>query len=563
MEEMTRRNFVGTGSLALAGMALAGLAGCSPTAQTPSENGDATDVDAKQTAETDMAATGDLTYADRVSGAERFAIAPVAKSEAGTPIASVDLLVVGGGNAGLFAAAHGASLGMSVMLVDKNSVTGGAGTGTEVAMGFSECKYAQGTENFAADREELFHYFMMHNYWESNGMLVAKYFARNSDMHDFLYDNDVPMMMVLPYGVLDAPAGGLMYEGQGSGVCSNLLRIAQENGADIRTSTPAIRLVTENGAVAGAMVDAGSGEEYVEAKAVFVATGGFGTNPDMVHFYLGKTGDIASKRDEQMGIPHDGDGICMMLGVGAVEADTMDTSAPAACAVADVLWESEIDRAGREPYLWVNNAGKRLTNEKWIAMDITYKVAEKEPSHTYWNIFDQAAVNRMETEPFMTGSRTVLGSNDPMPNMGKELDKGVESGILYKADTLEELAQLCGIDAAALVATAERYNDHCKKGLDPDFYKPTEYLIEISQPPYYAIEEVPAWYATLNGVVINENFEVLDKSEKPIPGLFAGGADSSQFFNITYNHGFGGSDSAFSYVSGFCAAEAAQEYVNA
>jgi 3-oxosteroid 1-dehydrogenase len=145
-------------------------------------------------------------------------------------------------------------------------------------------------------------------------------------------------------------------------------------------------------------------------------------------------------------------------------------------------------------------------------------------------------------------------------------DEWIESGYMKKADTLEELAGQCGIDAAGLVATVERFNPFAKEGVDPDVHrgeggheqyqgdsghKPNPCLGPIEKPPYYAVELYPGDVGTSGGLVCDEFSRVLDANGKPIPGLYAAGNCTASVMGITYP-GAGASIGAsfvFSYIA--------------
>lgn len=558
MEGLTRRNFLGASAIALSGAALAGLAGCSPASSSEAESQEST---------SGSTSAEGVTYAVRTPGAERFAIAPAKASELGDPDETCDWLVIGGGNTGLFAAIHGVELGMDTILLEKNPKTGGAGVGTEASQLFNDSKYLQEANSPCGTSDEIYHYFMMQNAWLPNAGLVSNYIKHNHGPHDWLHDNGMKTVFCASGGV-EAPVGGIMYEGCGTAVNAFVTEKIEEKGGRIFTSTGATKLVVDDeGAVVGALADSDEKEGmYFSAKNVFIGTGGFGGNEDMVAYYIGEAGTIAYKRDVEMGIPHNGDGICMALGVGGVESQEMWAAAPGqgSPAAPDNIWDSEIDRACREANLWVNDLGKRIGNEKWDAISSNFGTAYRQLGGYYWNVFDQAAVERMQTEPFLMGSRWVAGNSnipetdgDPMPGMGEALDAAVGNGTVFKGETIEELAQSAGIDAENLAATVERYNELCENGEDTDFWKDPVALNALSKAPYYAIKIVPTWFSTLCGVRVDEDLHVVDAEGYPIKGLYAGGADASQFFMTEYNHGFGGSASAFSYFCGWYAAEVA------
>jgi 3-oxosteroid 1-dehydrogenase len=144
-------------------------------------------------------------------------------------------------------------------------------------------------------------------------------------------------------------------------------------------------------------------------------------------------------------------------------------------------------------------------------------------------------------------------------------DEWIKSGYMKKADTLEELAHACGIDAAGLVATVERFNAFARSGTDPDFHrgegaheryqgdadhKPNASLGPVEKPPFYAVELYPGDVGTSGGVVCDEFARVLDANHDPIPGLYAAGNCTASVMGRAYP-GAGASIGAsfvFSYI---------------
>jgi fumarate reductase flavoprotein subunit len=557
---LSRRSFLKGAAATAATGAMAGILGCGSNDAPGEAEGPSTPAD-----------TGGIQSSGSLKTASDFAIVPAPASVAGEPAKECDYLVIGGGNCGMLSAAHAGELGLATIVLEKNSVTGGSSVGTEVTMAFDDCKifqdYKYGDKdpnviNVAAGIPtgapgDIFTYFMMHNSWAANADLVSNYIANNHRQHDFLYEHGATPMMILPS--LDAPTGGIMYMGQGIGAFEVMQKAAEEYGVEILTSAPATTLVVDDsGVVVGAMAELDGSEVYIKAKAVFVGTGGFSNHAEMIENLIPGYGPIAWKNDNVL--KHDGDGIRMLLGAGAMASDNKFAQ-PASSGVANVPWESPIDKAAREPYLWVNKVGRRLGNEKWTVMDATFKVGIKENDYTYFNIIDTTAAERMQNEPFMTGARTVLGSTDPIPTMIADLDSGAETGTLYRGETLDDLAAAAGIDAEGLKATVDAYNQMAKAGEDTEFFKDPAALIPIENGPFYAFKMIPAWYSTLCGVKIDGKIRVLGADDMPIPGLYAGGLDSGEFYKDNYNHGFSGGCSGYSYFTGFFAADNAAEYI--
>ena len=108
----------------------------------------------------------------------------------------------------------------------------------------------------------------------------------------------------------------------------------------------------------------------------------------------------------------------------------------------------------------------------------------------------------------------------------------VEAGLIQQADSIEELAEKCGMDLAVLCGTVARYNELVKKGVDEDFYKESSRLAPIDTPPFYAARVGGMLLATLNGLSVNANLEVVNEAGDAIGGLYANGND----YGGTYAH---------------------------
>ena len=111
----------------------------------------------------------------------------------------------------------------------------------------------------------------------------------------------------------------------------------------------------------------------------------------------------------------------------------------------------------------------------------------------------------------------------------------MKDGFCFKADTLEELAVLTGMDPKRLTATTERMNELVKLGKDEDFYKDAQWLREVKTGPFYAIKGNLRTYATTGGADVNEHFQALDKDGNVIPGIYAIGQDAGGLYSDSYD----------------------------
>lgn len=551
---ISRRDFLKAGSAgALAVCATGALAGCAaqPTASADPELSE-TGANAAAAAEANVDLTRD---------SHPFAIEGTpADQAAGLETVSCDYLVIGSGVCGLTTAAHAAELGNQVIVLEKAANDGGATSYTEAHFALDTCKYVKEQGHKTWTIKEAYDYFMHFNNYRPDGMLVSSFLRHCNEPYDWFIDKGAQVNTLL-YSLAGPNTGaGMFFEGKAAALADICRQVLAENGGEVVTAMPATSLVVDvDGAVVGAVAGPTEAPMFYQAKAVFVATGGFGRNAEMVHYYLGSKGDAAYVGDEQL--EHDGDGINMMLGVGATNGGLEWSQGQTPNVDGGVPYGDPIDRAASEPYLWINKYGKRVGCESFTNLTIPFNFASYAPGHCYYNVFDADMVKRMETENFFCQSRGLPYTFDPEPGMGEALDAGAAAGNCFKAETLEDLASQTGIEAAALAQSIEEYNALCDKGEDDVFFKDASMLLPIKTAPFYAIKCIPSRLSTLCGVKVNEDLQVTDANGKPIAGLYAGGLDSGGFFTTDYNHAFSGSASSFSYFSGYHGAEAADKFI--
>jgi succinate dehydrogenase/fumarate reductase flavoprotein subunit len=207
-----------------------------------------------------------------------------------------------------------------------------------------------------------------------------------------------------------------------------------------------------------------------------------------------------------------------------------------------IVWE------GEQPFLKVNLNGKRFCNESGPYEFMLHSMY-MQPGHTYVDIFD--ANNKEYCEQFDEVGCCRLfkfpngaESNMPYDYVWGQMTEGenshLELGYLQKADTLEELAEKLNIPADNLVATVERYNELCAKGVDEDYGKAPHRMTPVDTAPYYGIRTC-AWHlTTLNGCRINTDMQVIREDGTPIEGLYATGDCTGGFFAQTYPNLFTG-----------------------
>jgi succinate dehydrogenase/fumarate reductase flavoprotein subunit len=304
---------------------------------------------------------------------------------------------------------------------------------------------------------------------------------------------------------------------------------AKAKGVDFRYNTPAVRLIREgNGPVTGVIAGtAGNYTRFIATKGVVMATGDYGSNPEMLRYYC----PIATYVDLNLYTPigaNVGDGHKMGLWAGA--AMQKGTHAPMIHTLGGA-WEYF--------FLHVNKRGLRYQNED-LSAQANCLGKMMQPDGIGWTLLDSDFLKHVpQTIPIGGG----FFWDHPDRNMDEEwkpdkdmavLEDNIKAGLAFKADTLNELATKMKVPADALKKTVARYNELVKKGVDEDFGKRSELLFPIEKPPFYAGLMKSALLATTSGLRVNTRLEVLDEHDEPIGGLYAVGNVQGDLFAVDY-----------------------------
>jgi succinate dehydrogenase/fumarate reductase flavoprotein subunit len=304
---------------------------------------------------------------------------------------------------------------------------------------------------------------------------------------------------------------------------------ARAKGVDFRYSTPGVRLIREgNGPVTGAIGGKEGGyTRFIASRGVVLATGDYGSNPEMLRHYC----PIAAYVDHNVYTPlgaNVGDGHKMGLWVGG--AMQKGAHAPMIHTL-----------GGAWPYffLHVNKRGLRYHNED-VSCQAWCTAKMMQPDGVGWTILDSDFLKYVpQTIPIGGG----FFWDHPGRDMGEEwtpdqdreaLEENLKAGLAFKADTWEELAAKMKVPADALKRTVARYNELVRKGVDEDFGKRRELLFPIEKPPFYAGLIKGALLATTSGLRVNTRLEVLDESDEPLGGLYAVGNVQGDMFAVNY-----------------------------
>lgn len=272
---------------------------------------------------------------------------------------------------------------------------------------------------------------------------------------------------------------------------------AEENGAKIYLDTKADKLLTEDGKVVGAELTNANGEKVtVNAKAVIMATGGFAANVEMRQKYNTEWPDLGDSIATNNNPGATGDGIVMGEAVGAQLVDMQWIQLMPLYPVSGGGISGYVNNA-----IYVNKEGLRYVNED-NRRDVLASAALNQTDATFFVINDMHEIENV---------------NIPQ----EQLDYMVEKGMLFKGETIEELAENMGVPADALKETIETFN--ASVDAQKDEFGRTTWGSKLDKAPYYAGSFTPAVHHTMGGLAINTNAEVLNTNGEVIKGFYAAG----------------------------------------
>lgn len=471
-----------------------------------------------------------------------------------------DLVVIGGGGSGKSAALTGVQGGLRVALLEKMAQTGGSSIYAEGTTGFDsseqkERKVPDHEGKHFPTREEGFRRYTDYSHHRANPDVVRMMVNNSGETIDMLKSMGVEYTDVTIYAY-DQPDELYTFhrpDGLGERVQEILLRNCINAGVDIFTSTPAKEIIMDNGAVAGVQaMDSQGNLINIGCKAVIIATGGFGNNPELVKKYswLHRSADYTY---QCVPTENTGDGLNMALEVGA-DTENLGALMVIPCARTKTL-TSHVSGAGSQPVLWVNKTGRRFASEE-VAMSFANagNTIAKQPEGVVYAIIDSDTVKHLMEEGSDIGLGDFIEYQMKLTNLQTELDQDVAEGIAFKGDTIEDLGEALGLDPAVFSSTVTEYNEACDNGHDPLFYKPAKFLRHVRKGPFYAINMAPSVLVSCGGIRVNGDLQVTDKDYQPIPGLYAVGMEASGLYGDTYNLDVPGTANGFAHTSGRIAA---------
>ena len=331
-----------------------------------------------------------------------------------------------------------------------------------------------------------------------------------------------------------------------------LFDYAVPKGLDIHYETEMVKLEKDGERVCGLIAKTSAGDyvHYKASKGVIMATGGYGSNMEMVATLQPWTLEQICVNYNKSGSKGDGIKACLWAGAvmdtihsamifdrGAVKPN--EEGIPGQSVPGGWFW------MGSQPFLKVNLKGERFMNE-YQPYDYVLHQAAMQPSHTYATVWDstfESDIERFATHgcsrlfPHENGTQSVF----PIETI-IGMNAGLEAeGYIVRADSIEELAEKLNLPVETFVKTVERYNELAAKGEDEDFGKEAYRLSTMDAPPYFGTRQCGGYFiCTMDGIQIDDNMHAVRADGSAIEGLYVVGDCSGNYFANSYPNLMGG-----------------------
>ena len=493
-----------------------------------------------------------------------------------TETVDTDILIVGAGNGGMFAAAYAAANGLNFRIIEQN----GNVQDTRHWYGAIDSAAAKAAGEEPFDRAKLLSEISRYASGKCDQRVVKTWINESAAMHDFMRS-----ILEDKYGwTCDFTSGAeaawpaenaehntdylfpvqehnYMASESASGKPRNelLLDYIRELGYDVDFKTSLAKLEKDStGRITGIIAQSTEDDHFIRYnanKGVLLACGGFPGNPYMMEQLdpLGTSVTTAcsySPADKGYGIRAavwaganlDKEAAPMLFDRGIVAPGVDGGYVASDSAFGGKAFPGPIRQynAGTQPFLKVNRNGERFANESSPYNDIVYAAAHQ-PGRVYAQICDANVLE--DAKRFHTIGCSAQTRNGGEKYFQGKVDEAVAAGTLFVCDTIEELADKLGFTGEAkdtFLATVERYNELYDKQNDEDFGKPAYRLSAIRTAPFYGCWLGASLLCSMQGISITENCQAKDSNNEPIPGLYITGDMSGSFFQNNYPCVMGG-----------------------
>ena len=475
-----------------------------------------------------------------------------------------DIVVCGLGAAGFMSAITAAKAGSKVVVLEKGediTAPNGVYVSGPFAVGTTVLQEKEGGTTLTED--DVFYHVMNYTHWTPNPALMRRCIHESK--------NAVANLLEVGYEFKEV---NFRFEtpfiGEKGGF--HLITTPLEDrftvwsdaianyGIDARFSTPMTSLVMDGDKVCGVLAEGPDGTVQVNAGAVIIATGGYLGNEDLQERFLHTRDLNVAKGGVSLCT---GDGILACEAVGAALEKTFGycpceyggtndkASRPAK---QDKYDQNYAFKFGYYGNLLVDAEGKRFLNEGMLCdFPMSYGSEQTLHNNPWYAIVDQTYVDALATEGlynYMKARGAQDGEyGDPNTNwfigayfkdrildkLPEDIEEGIAEGWCWKADTLEEVAEMAGLPIENVLATVEKYNGYCAAGVDEEFNANPWYLTPVETGPFYITQNYQSAWSTFGGVRIDDQCRVLTAADyTPIPGLYCVGTEAGSLYYSPY-----------------------------
>ena len=489
------------------------------------------------------------------AGAAESSTADAKKSSAPSQTLECDVCVVGCGAAGFMASITAAKRGAKVITVEKGAdvtAPNGVYVSGPFAVDTDVLHNREGGTTLTVD--DVFYHIMDYTHWTPNPSLDRKCLEASKDavamLEEIGYEfKEANFRFETPF--IDEKGGFHLITTaleDRFGLWQNALDNA---GVDVHWSCAMTDLVKDGDAVCGILATAEDGSVLeVKAGAVILATGGYLGNRDLQERFLKTRKLNVAKGGESLCT---GDGILAAEAAGAALEKTFGycpceyggtNSKASRPAKQDKYDQNYAFKFGYYGNLLVDAEGKRFINEGLLCdYPMSYGSEQTLKNSPWYAVVDQAYVDAM-TNDGLYNYMTARGATHEnwfignyfkdriLDKLPEDIEEGIAEGWCWKADTLEELAEIVGLPH--LVETVEKYNEYCDAGEDPQFGANPWYLSPVKTGPFYITENEPSAWSTFGGIRIDDQCRACDIDNHPIDGLYAAGTDAGSLYYSPY-----------------------------
>ena len=445
---------------------------------------------------------------------------------------SCDIVIIGAGGAGLTAATEAAHQNAKVIVLEKMGIVGG---NTNYSTGGINAAYTKEQERLGIkDSKDIFFHDTMEGGKNINDpALVQKLVDESAGIVEWLQSpligadlSDVGMFGGATNKRIHRPQGGAAI---GAHLVPLLFKAARAQGAEIRLNNTVTDIIEKDGRAVGVKVSSEGGNYVINAKAVIIASGGFGANTKMIEKYQPSLKGFATTNHR--GATGDAFAMVEKFDAGLTQMEQIQTHPTVVVGTGIMITESVRGNGA----ILVNRTGRRFVDEM-ENRDVVSSAVLRGPGKTAFLVFDQSVRDSL-----------------------KVIESYANQGLLTEAATIKELADKLRIQSDTLESTITQYNSFVAAKKDADFGRnPASMERALSKAPYYAIEIEPAVHHTMGGLTINPSANVMTTDGLPIPGLFAAGEVTG---GVHGANRLGGNAVADICVFGKIAADSAIRYI--